>query len=354
MDTERRRAFPWGKALSFVRGRFISRPRCWKSRGQTAGEDARTTAGLEAGATDSLSGDGLAQGLLGVDRVRLGEPDQAVQIGARDVQAARSQGLVAVVIADGGDGELDLIVAELALEGAGRQVVANIDDIVEGALLVVRLRLEAQVLGAEQIARSENNGALNNVFELANVARPGVALQQFERLGLDAFHGLLEDGGIMAQEVMRDDGDILEALLERRRLDAHDVDAVVEVLAELAFGHELGEILVSGEDEPRAQGNELAGTEAAELHLLQHAKKLDLGKEAEVANFVEKKRAAAGLLEVAFARADSAGEGAFFVAKEFGLDQGLRDRAAGDGDEGLVGAAAEVVDGAGNQFLAGS
>src|SRR5208283_2512411 len=81
-----------------------------------AGEDARTTAGLEAGATDSLSGDGLAPGLLGVDRVRLGEPDQAVQIGARDVQAARSQGLVAVVIADGCDGELDLIVAELSLE----------------------------------------------------------------------------------------------------------------------------------------------------------------------------------------------------------------------------------------------
>ncbi len=130
-----------------------------------------------------------------------------------------------------------------------------------------------------------------------------------------------------------DERNIFGTFLKRRCLDAHDIDAVVEVLTELAFGDELGEILVGGEDKARAQRGELAGAEAAELHLLQNAEQLDLGEEAEVADFVEEKRAAAGLLEVAFAGADGAGEGAFLVAEELGFDQGFRDGAAGDGDE---------------------
>ena len=139
-----------------------------------------------------------------------------------------------------------------------------------------------------------------------------------------------------------------------RRLDAHHVDAVIEVLAELAFGHQLGQVLVGGEDEARAQGDELVRAQAAELHLLQNAQQLDLGEEAEVADFVEEERAVGGLLEVAFAGADRTGEGAFLVAEELGFDQGLGNGAAGDGDERLLGARAEVVNGAGDQLLAGA
>ena len=158
----------------------------------------------------------------------------------------------------------------------------------------------------------------------------------------------------MAQEVVGDGGNVFRPLLQRRRLDAHDVDAVEEVLAEFALGHQLGQVLVGGEDEARAQRNELAGAQAAELHLLQDAQQLDLGKEAQVADFVEEERAVAGLLEVAFAGADGAGKGAFFVAEELGFDEGFRNGAAGNGDERLVGARAQVVNGAGDEFLAGA
>ena len=111
---------------------------------------------------------------------------------------------------------------------------------------------------------------------------------------------------------------------------------------------------MGGEDEPGAQRNKLVAAQAAELHLLQNAQQLDLGEEAQVADFVEEEGAVAGLLEVAFAGAHRAGEGAFFVAEEFGFNQGFGDGAAGDGDEGLVGAGAEIVNGAGDQFLAGA
>jgi hypothetical protein len=54
-----------------------------------------------------------------------------MQIGARDAKAARGQGLVAVVLAHGGDGQLDFVVVNLAFEGAGGLIVGDIDDIVK-------------------------------------------------------------------------------------------------------------------------------------------------------------------------------------------------------------------------------
>jgi hypothetical protein len=49
----------------------------------------------------------------------------------------------------------------------------------------------------------------------------------------------------------------------------------------------------------------------------------------------------------------SAGEGAFLVAEQLTLEQGLGDGRAVDGDEGARAARAQVVDGAGSQLLAG-
>ena len=70
-----------------------------------------------------------------------------------------------------------------------------------------------------------------------------------------------------------------------------------------------------------------------------------------VADFVEKKRAAIGLFEDAFLGPGSAGERAFFVAEELGLEQTLSQRAAIDGDEG-AGFAPQLVQCLRDAFLA--
>ncbi len=106
-----------------------------------------------------------------------------------------------------------------------------------------------------------------------------------------------------------------EPLLKLRRIDAHHVDAVKKILAEFAFRDQLAEILVSGEDEARAQGDEFIRAEAAEFHLLQNAEEFYLREHAQIADFIEEESAVAGLLEVAFAGADGAGECAFFMAE---------------------------------------
>ena len=62
-------------------------------------------------------GDGLAEILLRVNMFGLSETQEAMEIGTRDAKAACRHGLVAIVLANGRDGEPDLVIAELAFKG---------------------------------------------------------------------------------------------------------------------------------------------------------------------------------------------------------------------------------------------
>ena len=77
---------------------------------------------------------------------------------------------------------------------------------------------------------------------------------------------------------------------------------------------------MGGEDQARPQRDELVAAQAVEFHLLQNAQQLDLREEAQVADFIQEQRAVAGLLEVAFARPDGAGERALFMPEQLGFD----------------------------------
>ena len=104
-------------------------------------------------------GNRLADAVIGKDLVGLCEANEAMEICARDAEAASGQGFVSIVLADCIDGQLDFVVAELALKGAGRLVVGDVDDFVEGGVLfmsrILRLRSSARTArpGARIMAR---------------------------------------------------------------------------------------------------------------------------------------------------------------------------------------------------------
>jgi len=70
------------------------------------------------------------------------------------------------------------------------------------------------------------------------------------------------------------------------------------------------------------------------------------------ADFVEQKRSAFRQLEAAGAPFHRACEGAFFVPKDFALDESFRDSGAVDGYEDALAPGTEFVDGPGYEFLA--
>src|ERR1019366_814616 len=86
---------------------------------------------------------------------------------------------------------------------------------------------------------AEDEGALENVLELAHVPGPVVVEERLHRGGRDGRDGLAVLGGGPREERLHEERDVLAALAERRERDRDDAKAVEEVLAEAPVGHEL-------------------------------------------------------------------------------------------------------------------
>ncbi len=132
---------------------------------------------------------------------------------------------------------------------------------------------------------------------------------------------------------MRDDEHVVAALAQRRQEEVHDVEAVVEVLAEAPGADLLLEDAVGRRDDADVDLLGLAVADAEDDALLQRAQQLHLQVQRQLADLVEEERALVGDLELAGPRRDGAGERALHVPEELALDQVLGDRAAVDDDE---------------------
>ncbi len=89
-----------------------------------------------------------------------------------------------------------------------------------------------------------------------------------------------------------------------------------------------------GGDDAGVDINGLASADAFDAFFLEETEELDLERERNFADFVQEEGAAAGAFKAAFALGMGAGEGAFFVAEQFAFEEGFRNGAAIDGDEG--------------------
>ena len=130
------------------------------------------------------------------------------------------------------------------------------------------------------------------------------------------------------------------------------VEAVVQVLAELALGEQLVDVPVGRRHQPDVERDQLLAPEPAHLPLLEDAEQVDLGLGGHLADLVEEQRAALRHLEPAGLLAHRAAERPLLVAEHLALDERLGQRPDVGGDERPVAAAAEVVDGPRDQLLA--
>ena len=116
-------------------------------------------------------------------------------------------------------------------------------------------------------------------------------------------------------------GNFLGAFAQRRQSDRKNVDAVIQVGAERSLPDHFLEVAMRGDDHARIHRDGLVSADALNFSLFQHAQQFGLHRERHVANFIQKKRAARGLLEFSDVARGRAGERTFFVAEEFRLDQ---------------------------------
>src|SRR5688500_8034086 len=88
-----------------------------------------------------------------------------------------------------------------------------------------------EVLDLDRIALGEQGGGAESVLELAHVTGPRVPGQPLERPGREAPGSGAALGGDAGEDGRRDQGQVAQALAQRRDLEHETAEAVVEVLA---------------------------------------------------------------------------------------------------------------------------
>ena len=228
-------------------------------------------------------------------------------------EVACGGGDVAVLAFEGVDDEVAFVEGYSFVKGAGADGVGGVGGLEGGG----------QVVALDDAFVSEEDGAFDAVFEFADVAGPMVGDHHVDGGGGDASDGFVEFFGVLFDEEVGEEEDVVFAVAQRGEVDGEDVEAVVEVLSEVAFADGGFEVSVGGADDADGGFSCFVGAEAFEFAFLEDAEDFDLDGGGEVADFVEEERAVVGLFDVSVACSSGAGEGAFFVAEEFAFDEGF-------------------------------
>ena len=147
-------------------------------------------------------------------------------------------------------------------------------------------------------------------------------------------------------------GDVFAALAQRRQVDRHAAQPVEEVFAESSLLDQGVQVLVRRGHDADVHRDALAAAQPLETSLLKQSQNLGLRVGRHVADFVQEQRAAVALLELADAAAVRAGKRSSFVAEQFAFQQRLGNGRTVDRQERRLAAAAVMIEGPGDQFLA--
>ncbi len=212
--------------------------------------------------------------------------------------------------------------------------------------------VQRHVARRQPVAAGQHDHLLDRVAQLADVARPGVGAEHVDRFGGEPLHRFPVPDAELLQEEIAQGGDVAVPLGQRRHVDVDDIQPVEQILAELSLADHLVQIAIGGGNQADVDGNRLGAPHALELPLLDHAEQLHLDGVVDLADLVQKQRAADGHLEAPLAARIGAREGPLLVSEEFAFEQGRRQGRAVYRDIGAARPRAEAVQRMGHQFLA--
>ncbi len=154
----------------------------------------------------------------------------------------------------------------------------------------------------------QDDGSLHHVPELPYVSRPAVGHEPLASLvpqTLDCSPMLPVE---MANEMMREEGDVFRMLPERRHGDGEDAQPVEQIFPKHPFPHRLGRIPVGGGEDANVKMVLLGATKPPHLSVLQNAEQLRLQRNGHFRNLIQKERAVMGEFEAPRPRAGGPGE----------------------------------------------
>ena len=144
------------------------------------------------------------------------------------------------------------------------------------------------------------------------------------------------------------------ALPGRGDLDRDHVQPVIEILPEASGSDFVFQPLIGRREHPHIHRHRAGRPDPGHHAFLEDPEDLGLGREGHVADLVEEQGSPVGQLELPGPIGKGPGEASFHMAEELALDQLRGNRGAVHFDEGLFPAGRVLVQGAGDQLLAGA
>src|ERR1022692_2250279 len=160
--------------------------------------------------------------------------------------------------------------------------------------------------------------------------------------------------GELSNKVDCQKGNIALPFAQGRQVDGKDMRPVVEIGAKLLLLNHAPEVLIGRGDHSYVHLDGAAATETLDLLFLQNAQKFRLEFQREVADFIEKQRAAIRGLKTSLALSDGARKGASLVPEEFTLQKRRGNRGTVNGYERLLPSRTGSVNCLRHHFLPGA
>ena len=208
------------------------------------------------------------------------------------------------------------------------------------AVLAVRLGHRRRLRGglrkigkAELIAVAHDNGAINRVLQLADIAGPLELRQVSHGLAANAGDEAIFFGAEPRQEVPQQMRDVFTPHPQRRDCQRQDVKAIEQILPEMPALHAIEQFAIGRGDDADVDLHRFTPADRLDGAFLQCAEQLHLRRQWQFRDFVEKQRAAGGFDEFAGVAFGSAGKCPLLVAEQDRLDEVIRDCAAIDRNE---------------------
>ena len=211
-----------------------------------------------------------------------------------------------------------------------------------------------EIVEMERSAFFEDDGALEFVGEFADVAWPEVGEEARAAGGGKFLGGEAMAAAELIEEHFSEADDVFTAVTEGRDGDAVEIEPVHEVFAEEAGGDGFFEVGVGGGDDPDINGNFPGAAETADAVFFDGLEDFGLESGREAGKLVQKEGATTGGFKEANAHGAGVGEGAAFVAEEFGFSEAFREGRAIDLDDGLGATGSALMKPAGDGGFAGA
>ena len=206
----------------------------------------------------------------------------------------------------------------------------------------------------DKITGRRDAGGGDYIFEFADITGPGV-------LQKNCLTAARETGDIFSvgvvvflQEELNEKRNIFQALRQGWDTNLDGTEAIEEIFAESPGKNFSAEIAIRCRDEPHVHLLDFRGADALNFAILKHAKQFGLQGERSFPNFIEKHGTAVGVLEKSRTRVGCTSKCTADVTEELAFEQCVDQGRAVANREALLRDRADLMDGSGDEFLAGT